>query len=229
MTIPTVRGTATTVTGTGTAVVLNVPAGAVVGDLLCMGLSADTAVTVTPPAAFTLNRRLVTADEMQETYLRVVDGSESASYTWTLGTSQAFVAGMFLIKDAVQSTTPHKENGQVNGAGTTVTAPSLTTTLNNCLLIGFFAVDNSASGATTFTSAMTTELFDITTSTWASMAAYSEAFPTAGVTGTRTATASVDPVNGSFGQLLAFAELPVTSGQNAVSAMPFYNTIHIQE
>jgi hypothetical protein len=160
-----------------------------------------------------LNRRVTLADQILETYLRVVDGSESASYDWTLSASNDFVDAMFLIQDAVQSVIPHKENGQTNvGSTTTITAPSLTTTLDNCLLVGCFAGDPPTSALTTFSSVMTTKIVDIGPG-WANLAVGTEVFSTAGVTGTRTATASrTQAHNGSMGQLLAFAPAPVSGG-----------------
>lgn len=229
MPTPSIRGSANPATGTGTTATGTVPAGAVIGDIIGFALEVDVAVAVTKPAAFTLNRRTATADQILETYLRVVDGSEVASYDWTFA-SNDFCCSMFLIKDAVGSTTPHKEAGQTNAGSTTVTAPSLTTTVDGCLLVGFFGGDISTPGVTTYTSGMTAEITDISTANWANLAIYTEAQATAGATGTRTATASVTQGNGSMGQLLAFAPAaPNTAVNPLISPMPYPATIFIHE
>lgn len=206
---PTIRGSATTGTGTGTTATGTVPVGAVVGDLICFVLAVDVAVTVTKPTEFTLNRRTVTADQILESYIRVVDGTEAASYNWTFA-SNDFCRSMFLVKDAVASVVPHKENGQTSAAGVSVVAPSVTTTLDGCLLVGLFAGDPGVPGSTTYTSTMTTEITDITTANWANLSIYTEAQALAGATGTRTATASISQTNGSLAQMLAFAPLITT-------------------
>lgn len=208
--MPTIRGSPTTATGTGTSVVVNVPANAVKGDVLVLGLASDVVVTVTKPGSWTLVRRTVDTaagnDQVLETYTKVVDGTETASYTWTLSASNAFCAAMQIVQDAQQTVTPHKEAGQENAAGVTGTAPSVTTTIPNCLLIGMFASDISPSGAVTTTSGMTTEIVDINTGSWANLAIYTEQVAATGATGTRTCTFSAAS-NGNMGHLLAFAPL----------------------
>lgn len=208
-TSPSIRGSATTTTSTsGSTVTLNVPSGARPGDVLIASIAVDVIVTITPPSGWKLLKRTDDAafgnDQVLETYTRLVDGTEAASYSWTLGSAQAFCGGMAIVQDAIQTTLPHAYDDQANAASATGTAPSLKLYARNCLLVGVFASDISPSAAITTTSGMTTEIVDVNTGTWANLAMYTEVVTNAGATGTRTCTFSAAS-QGSMGHLVAFA------------------------
>lgn len=119
------------------------PAGILTGDILIAGvcLEADTTVTAAP-SGWTLIRTDATADTTQDgarlySYWKLAGASEPSSYAWTFS-GDAHCAGGITAWVGVDQTSPiDVHGGQTNNtAGATLcTAPSVTTTVANGMLV----------------------------------------------------------------------------------------------
>jgi hypothetical protein len=178
------------------------PAGTTTNDVLIAGITVRGTPTITPPAGWTLIRSDANSTTItQALYRKVAGGSEPASYAWTFNHPIVAAVGGIAAYSGVDTSTPvDVSGGQANASSTTVTAPSVTTTVANTLVVGFFGTANDA----TFSAASgMTERYDVDADGTNQIGgeAADEARPTAGATGSRAATASVAAVN--IGQLVA--------------------------
>jgi hypothetical protein len=138
----------------GTSIVVNVPAGAAVGEILvCHVTSGSSGGTVTTPSGFT---QLQSGSDLWGPNVtgtlayRVVTGTESGSYTWTLATStNKWAATMFRVS-GINTTTPIRTSAAAtaNAEGTSssvVTGPALSGVQATDETFYFWSVgDNSA-------------------------------------------------------------------------------------
>jgi RHS repeat-associated protein len=198
----TYRSSSTAASAPITSIVVTKPAGVTTNDVLLAAINVDQTPTITPPAGWTLVRSDVNGTiQTLAIYWRAAGGSEPASYTFTFGAAVNAATAGIVAYSGVDTTTPiDVSGGQANTASTSVTAPSVTTTVANAMVVGFFGLDNDA----TFTppSGMT-ERWDLDvqgTNDEASEAA-DVVKATAGATGTKVATATVSDT--SIGQLIA--------------------------
>lgn len=135
-----------------TSVIVTVPTN-ITNDLLYATIAwypgAANATTITPPAGWTLvDQGLISAQGVCTTYYRFSNGSEPANYTWSFSTG-AFASGETSSYRGVNTLTPINANGNNNGASTSPTGPSVTTTITNTWLLTSFAV--AANGGITIT------------------------------------------------------------------------------
>jgi hypothetical protein len=198
-------------------IVIDKPAGVTTNDVLLAGISVRGNPTITPPSGWTLVRSdTSTTVLLQSVYRKVAGGSEPASYSWTFSEPIGSAVGGIAAYSGVATTTPVDVNGgQANASSTSVTAPSVTTTVANTMLVGFFGTANDA----TFTAASgMTERYDVdadgTNQFGGEGADQSQA--AAGASGTRVATASVAAVN--IGQLVALKPSGTIAFRAATSA-----------
>jgi hypothetical protein len=112
-------------------------------------------------------------------FYRVAGSSEPASYTFAVSGSGRISGGIITVQGA--NATPIDAIG---ASASTWGAPSVTTTVDNTLLVGCWA--NIASATTP--PATMTEQWDRAADDKVSCACSTEAWPTAGATGTRTVT-----------------------------------------
>jgi methionine-rich copper-binding protein CopC len=193
---------------TATTLVIPAPAGVAAGDALLAAVATRGAPTITAPAGWALVRQDANASTMRQAiFVRIAGASEPASYTFTLSSAQS-AAGGVVAYTGVNATTPvDVHGGQLNASSTAITAPSITTTGANRMIVGFF-------GAPVLTS-MTppggmTERYDQTvptTNTYkVTSGAADQAVAAAGATGTRVATAVNASAN--IGQLVALNPAP---------------------
>jgi hypothetical protein len=190
------RTSASTETGNGAAsVVLTVPSGVAVGDLLIVGVDAAGTTAITAPGGWTSAFTGAGFATYSSFVYRVATAADvaGASYTWTLGSSRKAVGRMsaYVGVDTTAIGTP-----ATNGAntGTTLTFNSVTTAAANSMVILGGTAFNAAGGVTITPPAGTTTRFNIATSgTGSVLRAYSGEFvqASAGATGTKTATSSV--------------------------------------
>jgi MSHA biogenesis protein MshQ len=137
-------------------ITINKPAGTIQNDVMIAsfgfrtnqpGLSTD--VGITPPTGWTLVRRLDNpgpTDNGIAVYQRVAGAAEPASYTWGLTciatcATNGFgsAAGGIASFSNVNTTTPvDVENGQITAVGAQ-TAPSVTTTVTNAMLVASYS------------------------------------------------------------------------------------------
>lgn len=188
---------------------LQVPDEAEPGDLLvaqvAVGFGLLEGATITPPGGWTEIRSDVAFGLLgltattQGVYYRVVDGSEPNTYEWTYRTFLAGnpAAGAITLFRGVDVGEPIDAHAGGTGDGATITAPSVTTSVDGAYLLGLFASDSGDSDVAPATPLDT--LYQAGRSDIA-IAAGGQTQATAGATGSRSASAA-DGRN--IGQLVA--------------------------
>ena len=209
---PALLGTQTTaVSSTAvTSRTLNRPVATGTRVLLLAQLSVRGNVTFTAPSSWTLVNRTVGGSGATLVTLAVYSkwvadlSTEPASYTWTF-TSGRVAAAMFAISGAAPGTPVPVGAGQAIATNTTsMTAPTVSPSMGDTLLVGVWA--NLHSGYTYTPPAGMTERFEIGsggTSSGTRIAVATQALVASGATGTRVAVSST-ATQGS-GILLAVA------------------------
>ncbi len=200
-----------------TSITVAKPAGVTTNDVLLGVVSARSTPTITPPSGWTLVRSDVNGTSItQAVYSHVAGASEPSNYTWTFNAPVTTAIGTIDAYSGVSTATPvDVSGGQTNASSTSVTAPSVTTTVANDMVVGFFGTSNDA----TFTppSGMTerSDILDHTTSDLAVETA-DVVKTSAGATGTKVATASKAAAN--IGQLVALKPSGTIAFRSAASA-----------
>src|ERR687891_434790 len=146
----TYRDAQTATTAGATSLVINVPAGVQANDLLVAHIARTGNAAISTPSGWTVAGGTNNGNFIrQETYYRVASGSEPASYTWTWTGSQPAAGGMSAYY-GVKGSSPLDVVGTADTANntTTVTAPSLTTTVNDALVLAFFASNSNSTYST---------------------------------------------------------------------------------
>jgi PKD repeat protein/methionine-rich copper-binding protein CopC len=169
---------------------LPTPAGIQGGDVLLAGISVRTKPTITPPSGWSLVVRTESGNAMTQTiYVHVASASEPTSTTWTFSKAGS-AAGGIVAYAGVDTTTPVDASaGQAASNSATITAPSVTTTAANDVLVAFFGIARTSN---IVPASPLVERYDITVSTALkykiSSAAADEQLIGSGPTGPRTAT-----------------------------------------
>jgi MSHA biogenesis protein MshQ len=212
---------ATVSSGAVSSISLNKPAGVTTNDVLIAQISARGGflTTITPPAGWTLIRRNnaggsiipgLGATLASALYYKVATASEAASYSFSISPSIRTSGGL-LVYRGVDTTSPiNTSGGQNNASSTSVTAPSITTTVANAQRIAFFATAHGNFGFTA--PAGMTERYDIGTGAGPNGAANMAADLTqasAGASGSVTATAGASAYN--IGQQIALTPAAVVA------------------
>lgn len=138
--IPGVLATALSTSTAVTGIVLTVPASSV-GDLLFVSINWKSAtVTVTPPAGWTTALTPAANATMNSIlYYRIVDGTETATYTWTLSVACPQSSVMVRVSgNYTASPTGTAQTASITSA-TAFTVPSLTITKEGALVMYFMA------------------------------------------------------------------------------------------
>lgn len=184
----------------GASVVLTSPAGVRAGDVMVVGYGKrKSAATITPPAGWTLLRHdYFDAKEYQQAvYWRIATSADppGSSYEWVSSDAEN-VAAVLSVHRGVDPAAPVAAHGAAtNGAGSTITAPSLTPSRPDTRLVGFFGI----TGGRTITAdapGMTSRGSVVTAgpgggAEQVTMELEDQPWPAAGTaTGTRTVTAS---------------------------------------
>jgi hypothetical protein len=134
------------------------PDGTAAGDLLVAGIALEKGedAQINPPNGWTLIRRTDNGtDAGLATYYKIAGASEPASYEFGL-TGQKWAAGITRITGADIANPIQASSGGIGGVAN-VTAPSLTTTKVNALVLAFFTNKKG----TTYTPPFgTTEIYD---------------------------------------------------------------------
>ena len=184
----TYRDAQTATTAGATSLVINVPAGVQANDLLVAHIARTGNAAINTPSGWTAAGGTNNGNFIrQATYYRVASGSEPASYTWTWTGSQPAAGGMSAYY-GVKGTSPLDVVGTATTSNntTSITAPGLTTTTDDALVLAFFA---SNSNSTYSTAAGMTERHEAAT-TGMSLATDDMSQATAGATGNKTSTAT---------------------------------------
>jgi len=213
----TYRSTATAATTPITAIVVNKPAGVVTNDVLLAAVSVDQTPTITPAAGWTLVRSDANGTtQTQALYWHAAGGSEPATYTFAFGAPVTAAVAGIAAYSGVNTTTPiDVAAGQANAASTSITAPSITTTVANTMVVGVFGLDKNATFSPPAGMAERWDVDALGTADQGSEAA-DVAKATAGATGAKVATASVADL--SIGQLVALKPAGTIAFRAATSA-----------
>jgi hypothetical protein len=193
---------------TSTSVIIPAPAGIVAGDAMVAAIAARGGPTITPPVGWTLVRQDINGSTMrQAVFVRIAGASEPTSYSFTLSNAQS-AAGGIVAYSGVDPTSPiDVHGGVVNASSTSITAPSITTTGADRMLVGLFGIPQLTTVAPP---AAMSERYDQTvpsTNTYkVTTAGADESFVAAGATGPRVATMA--KATASIGQLLALKPAP---------------------
>lgn len=108
------------------SVVVNKPAGVVAGNMLIVAITTDGTNISAVPSGWTLvsGGNNTTTGVRQAVYTRVVDGSEGASFTWTLASAVSWSYVCYPLTDAVSVDVAGFATSNAT-PGTTATAPSV--------------------------------------------------------------------------------------------------------
>jgi hypothetical protein len=206
----TFRGASSANNTTATTIVLPKPAGVVSGDAMLAAVAFRGNPTITPPAGWTLVRQDINGNtHRQAIFVRVAGGSEPASFTFTLSSAQSAAGGIVAYSGVDPNTPVDVHGGQVNASSTSATAPSVTTTGPDRMLVAFYATPN----LTTFTAPSgMAERYDqqvpAANQYKVTASGHDQEAPGSGATGTRVATVANSAA--SVGQLVAL--LPASGG-----------------
>lgn len=191
------------------------PSGVVSGDLLITALvtqATSTSLSIVTLSGWTLIRQSAIGganDKQHAVYYRIAGGSEPSTWTWTLsnGGATTYWSNAVSRITGIDTTNPINISGiQANASSASVTAPSITTTVNDCLLL-FTGADTNGRTYTAPTG-MVEKWEDRVNGTFDdSHSGAVETLTTAGATGTRAATLNAATIN--VGCLIAIA--PVAS------------------
>lgn len=222
MTTPTLRGALTTTVASVATTTMNLlTASTVANDVLVAAFGIDTVATVsTVPAGWVLQRSQSDAaqgnDQVLKVYTRLATGAEATSYTWTITVAESFCGAMGSVRDCVATTTPNAVSSAAGTASTAI-APTVSTDTAGTLLMAFYAVDVSAPGVVTFTSAsMSTRAANLSASSWANLGVFTDVFAGPGATGTRSASTSGGTISGWMAVMMAFAPAGTTAANAPV-------------
>lgn len=140
-------------------------------------------------------------------YRKVASAAEPSDYSWVLGASDR-TAGAVIVFRGVDTVSPvHVGGAQANAASTTYTAPSLTTTVANTMLVAFYSAVNG-SGSVNAATGMT-QAFSAGTGAGRRGVVIGSSYvaqAVAGATGTRVTTGNASQVN--LGAMVALNAAP---------------------
>lgn len=185
------------------SIVLARPAGVTAGDVLMAAVTTRGVPTIPAPSGWATVLETRNETIMQQVvFVRVAGSSEPDSYTFSFAKAVSATGGI-LAYSGVDPTSPiDVAAGSVSASSATVTAPSVSTTTDDGLVIAVFGIARLSS----FTEAEgMTERLDVTGSSSVSYKVSSAAddapLGPAGPTGSRSSTAS--GASGNIGQLVA--------------------------
>jgi hypothetical protein len=118
-------------------------------------------ITVTPPSGWTLVSQTSVTGQIMATYFKVAGASEPSSYSWSVSGGQQNQGGITTYYGVDTSNPINAYSNQSNSASTSYTAPSVTTTVNNTMLVGAFGAKAGGTSNTVTPPSGFTELYDI--------------------------------------------------------------------
>jgi len=124
--------------GGSTTLTITKPAGVAQNDVMIASIAVGpNTATITPPAGWALVRRMDQASGTSNSlavYSKLAGASEAASYDWTFSAGHTGAAGGIQAFSGADPTI-EVENGQNTASGTSHATPSVTTALNNTMII----------------------------------------------------------------------------------------------
>jgi len=196
------------------SITLPVPTGTVQDDVMIASIAVrPSSTSITAPSGWTLVRRINNGNSVSNSlavYRRVAGSSEPGSYTWTLSGDDFSAGGMQSFYNIDTSNPVDVENGQTTASGTAHATPSVTTTVENAMLV---TSHTYSSNRTWSPPSGMTEAFDFALGTDPATGQAIEGNyvrqSAAGSTGTKTATAAGDS---DVGNAHILALRPLTPG-----------------
>ncbi|MCH7229043.1 SdrD B-like domain-containing protein, partial [Haloferula sp. A504] len=211
----------------GTTLTPAKPAGTIENDVMIASIAFDKGSdrTITVPAGWNLIRRTDSGNELGlATYYKIAGASEPANYTFSMDADEKWSIGISSYRNVNTAAPINAEAGQTNSNSSTVTAPSITTSVDNAMLVGVFATSEGASGGATFNSYSDSlaEIYDVNTQDGggneAGLGSAYATFPSPGATGIRTATAV--SAGDNIGHLLALTPVGGVDTTTEMSILP---------
>ncbi len=131
-----------------TSLTIPAPANIASDDVLVAVVDARGNPTITAPAGWTLVRLDISGNVMRQgVYVRVAGTNPPAGFTWTLSNVQSAAGGIsaYAGVDNVTPVMAHNGLTSTTSSTTSIVAPSITTTDDGAMVLGFFGVANSSS------------------------------------------------------------------------------------
>jgi len=196
------------------SITIPVPTGTLQNDVMIASIGVrPSSTSITAPSGWTLVRRTNNGSSNSNSlavYRRVAGSSEPGSYTWTLSGDIFSAGGMQSFYNIDTSNPVDVENGQTTANGTAHATPSVTTTVENAMLV---TSHTYSSNRTWSPPSGMTEAFDFALGTDPATGQAIEGNyvrqSAAGSTGTKTATAAGDS---DVGNAHILALRPLTPG-----------------
>lgn len=129
-----------------TSLTIPAPTGVASDDVLVALIDVRGNPTLTAPAGWTLVRLDISGFVMrQAVYVRVAGPAPPDSFTWTLSSAQSAAGGILAYAGVDTSTPVLAHSGAISTTNNTasVVAPSITTTADGAMILGFFGVANN--------------------------------------------------------------------------------------
>ena len=196
------------------------PTGTTYGDVMIAAIACKPdASVITAPAGWNLIRRTNQpsgAPNAQAVYWKAAGESEPSAYSWAFDASTGSVGAILTFYNINPLTPIHVEAGQttVGSGALTHSAPVVTTTVNNAMLVTAYSFGSSATWTppSGMTEAVDVASLAVPNAGGISMGVNYAVQGTAGSTGTKTATASGDD-DAAVSQIIAL--VPSSSAFNA--------------
>lgn len=209
--------TSGTLSGPSSSWTLTKPTGAVQNDVLVAVLvTGTTSLVATPPAGFTqVWSRDQGTEQTQHVYVKVLGEFEPSTYAFALNGSEIGSWAMLAVQNASTTAPVNTSASGTTVFGTSHDTPSITPTVDGCLLLAVFS-NNAASTAVTYTPpAEMTEQFDLSEATSFISLAGSTIVQPAAAAVTKTATSSgSDSTAAGILAITPGAPVPVTVGRS---------------
>lgn len=223
-----------TVNGNG-PVSVPAPGGVAAGDVLLAIVNqyATSITSITPPSGWTAvdtMQTFSTNNSAVQAFYKVATANEPASYTFTgNGTNLFEVAAIVLAYENADNTTPINAYAYNSGQATSATAASISTTVNNCLIVTLLGVDSSTN-INSFTSASGWAVESSTTVSNAQAVVVAETQATSGSAGGEN-IAWDSTLHNWGGWTLSLAPVPTSSNQSlsptAIASVEAFGTITV--
>jgi hypothetical protein len=132
-------------TRNATSVSVPRPSGVATGDVMVAVIGVRGTPNITAPGGWALARVDTHGSTMrQAVYHRVATATEPSSYSWGFSARTASTGGLVLAYQGVDTVTPvDAASGRPNTASSSITAPALSTSVSETLLVGLFGVANN--------------------------------------------------------------------------------------
>jgi hypothetical protein len=139
------------------------PTGTVQDDVMVANIYVvGTNPTITAPSGWTLILSTLDGTTARlSTYYKVAGASEPASYQWTFSGASMTEGGIITFYGVITTSPIDVYDGQANAASTSYTAPSVTTTVGNAMLVAAFGAKAGGSSNTVTPPAGMTECYDV--------------------------------------------------------------------